>query len=545
MKYIKEPIRAFIICLTLLVSQSYAQTQTDTGKENEAFRRLEAGMEAGQYEVSAYNTACYFALGGKPGMAFTCLRQAIGEGFSDLGTLETDTDLSSLHNDPRWPGIVKGVKNNQTWGQDLFFNKNTFWDSKTFRTPYQQNISENEKIAGLSKFWSEVKYNFVNFDLVPAINFDSLYFAYLPKIRQSGSTLEYYMLLEELTAQLNDAHTNINFPRELTDSIYTRPLIRTRLVEDKVLIVDIYDPALRQKGIAIGQEVIQVNEVPVKDYAAKYIIPHQSSSTQQDRMVRAYDYALFRGSLTQPIKLQLRDASNKLSEHTLYRAKPQERSQKIQTRTFEYRMLPGNIAYVALNTFGNDSTAIQFAARFEEISKAKAIIFDVRNNGGGSTNPGWDILSYLIEKPTEVHQAYTRDYQPTRRAWGIKQKVTVSRSSIFPKRKFLYTKPVVVLTSARTFSAAEDFAAAFKTMNRGIILGEATGGSSGQPLFITLPGNGSARICTKRDKLGNGEDFVGKGIQPDKIVTPTIHDIRKGIDTELEAAIKELQKTGK
>lgn len=181
MKYIKEPIRAFIICLTLLVSQSYAQTQTDTGKENEAFRRLEAGMEAGQYEVSAYNTACYFALGGKPGMAFTCLRQAIGEGFSDLGTLETDTDLSSLHNDPRWPGIVKGVKNNQTWGQDLFFNKNTFWDSKTFRTPYQQNISENEKIAGLSKFWSEAKYNFVNFDLVPAINFDSLYFAYLPK----------------------------------------------------------------------------------------------------------------------------------------------------------------------------------------------------------------------------------------------------------------------------------------------------------------------------------------------------------------------------
>ena len=106
----------------------------------------------------------------------------------------------------------------------------------------------------------------------------------------------------------------------------------------------------------------------------------------------------------------------------------------------------------------------------------------------------------------------------------------------------LYTKPVVVLTSPRTFSAAEDFAAAFKTMNRGLIIGESTGGSSGQPLGIRMPGNGTARICTKRDMLGTGDDFVGRGIQPDKVVAPTINDIRKGIDTELQAAIREVMK---
>ncbi len=499
-------------------------------------------MEVGRYEVSSYNTACYFALAGKPTMAFSYLKKMVNDGYSNWEGLQADTDLLSLHSDPRWADIVAGVKKNQTWRRGMFFNKKSFWDSDTFKTPYQQNITENEKIAGLSKFWSEVKYNFVNFDLVPSLNIDSLYRVYLPRVRQTTSTMEYYLVLEEMTAMLNDAHTNINFPRELVDSIYTRPLIRTRLIEDKVLVVAIYDPTLRQKGIAIGQEVIKVNGMPVKDYAAKYIIPTQSSSTRQDRMVRAFDYALFRGSLTQPIKLQLRDASNKISEYTINRVNSEERSKKIQTRSFEYKMLDGNIAYVALNTFGNDSTAIRFAAQFDAISKAKAIIFDVRNNGGGSTGPGWDILSYLIDKPMEVHQTYTREYRPTYRAWGIDQTVTVTKSSIFPKEKSLYTKPVVVLTSARTFSAAEDFAAAFKTMNRGLIIGEATGGSSGQPLFISLPGNGSARICTKRDKLGNGEDFVGKGIQPDKIVAPTVQDVRKGIDTELQAAIRELTK---
>ncbi len=67
-------------------------------------------------------------------------------------------------------------------------------------------------------------------------------------MRQTTSTLEYYLVLEEMTALLNDAHTNINFPRELADSIYTRPLIRTRLIEDKVLVVAVYDPAPAPEG---------------------------------------------------------------------------------------------------------------------------------------------------------------------------------------------------------------------------------------------------------------------------------------------------------
>ncbi|HEY8896981.1 MAG TPA: peptidase S41, partial [Niastella sp.] len=73
-------------------------------------------------------------------------------------------------------------------------------------------------------------------------------------------------------------------------------------------------------------------------------------------------------------------------------------------------------------------------------------------------------------------------------------------------------------------------------------IGEATGGSTGQPLGITLPGHLTAIICTKRDQYPNGDDFVGKGVQPDITVVPTVSDIRKGIDTQLEAALKELNK---
>lgn len=71
-----------------------------------------------------------------------------------------------------------------------------------------------------------------------------------------------------------------------------------------------------------------------------------------------------------------------------------------------------------------------------------------------------------------------------------------------------------MLIDARTFSAAEDTAAAFKLMQRGPIVGVASGGRSGQPLSLPLLGGGSARICIKRDTYPDGRNFVGVGVHP-------------------------------
>lgn len=100
------------------------------------------------------------------------------------------------------------------------------------------------------------------------------------------------------------------------------------------------------------------------------------------------------------------------------------------------------------------------------------------------------------------------------------------------------SKPIVVLAGASTYSAAEDFLVAWKSSGRGKTVGEPTGGSTGQPLFFSLPGGGSARICTKRDTFPDGSEWVGKGIEPDVVVRPTIASIRGGQDPVLDAAVK-------
>ncbi len=99
------------------------------------------------------------------------------------------------------------------------------------------------------------------------------------------------------------------------------------------------------------------------------------------------------------------------------------------------------------------------------------------------------------------------------------------------------------MTSPRTYSAAEDFMVSFSLLKRGKIIGEPTGGSTGQPLFFSLPGGGQARVCSQRIKFPDGREFIGKGIQPDKLVFQTVADFLGGRDTVLETAIKELRHT--
>jgi C-terminal processing protease CtpA/Prc len=66
-------------------------------------------------------------------------------------------------------------------------------------------------------------------------------------------------------------------------------------------------------------------------------------------------------------------------------------------------------------------------------------------------------------------------------------------------------------------------------MDRGKIVGQPTGGSTGQPLIIGLPGGGSARICSKRDRYPDGTEFIGVGVQHDVEVLPTIADTLEAI----------------
>jgi len=415
------------------------------------------------------------------------------------------------------------------------------WTSHSLKTPYRENISDDEKIAGLSELWSEVKYNFANFDLVPELDWDNLYLSYLPKVRQTKSTLEYYRLLVELCALLKDGHTNVYPPEALANELDARPPLRTALIERSVFVTEVWSDSLRRAGLHPGLEVVAIDGVPVHQYAERYIAPYESSSSKQDLEVRVYTYSLLSGSINQDVELTVRDLQGNTFKRKVRRGGYTDVVRTPQP-SFAFRVLEGNVGYVALNSFEDANVTKMFSAAFGEIQKTDALILDLRLNGGGNDYIGFEILGYLTDKKIKTSRWRTRQYLPAFRAWGRGETwYSQEEEPRKPNGARHYSKPVVILTSGRTFSAAEDFCVAFDYMKRGTIIGEPTGGSTGQPLLFALPGGGSARVCTKRDLYPDGKEFIGIGVQPQIIVHPTIADFRASRDTTLEAALRKLK----
>jgi carboxyl-terminal processing protease len=112
----------------------------------------------------------------------------------------------------------------------------------------------------------------------------------------------------------------------------------------------------------------------------------------------------------------------------------------------------------------------------------------------------------------------------------------VQTPAIQPRGENPYLGPVVVLIGPKTYSAAEDFVVPLKATKRATLIGTATGGSTGQPLFMKTFGAG-VMICTKRDRFPDGTEFVGVGIQPDILVQQTRRDVAEGRDPALEKAV--------
>lgn len=138
--------------------------------------------------------------------------------------------------------------------------------------------------------------------------------------------------------------------------------------------------------------------------------------------------------------------------------------------TFEkVEVLPHNIGYLKLNAFPYPPVCQPtLAASMAALNHADAIIFDVRDNGGGSGSMVELIAGYLFDQPAHLHDLYNRAANTREQSWTV---------SPVPGNR-LADKPVYVLTSARTFSAAEAFSYDLKMLKRATLVGETTAGGA-------------------------------------------------------------------
>jgi len=153
------------------------------------------------------------------------------------------------------------------------------------RQENQENIeiplSDVGKIFGLSKCWSEAKYNFVYFDRL-TFDWDSLYRATIPIVLATENDFEYFREMQRFVATLRDGHTIVGWNRrDLWDNWATIPVI-TRLIDGKMIVTEVLNDELRElQGIKRGLEVVSINGIDAHEHVSTNINPFCNLSSRK------------------------------------------------------------------------------------------------------------------------------------------------------------------------------------------------------------------------------------------------------------------------
>lgn len=204
----------------------------------------------------------------------------------------------------------------------------------------------------------------------------------------------------------------------------------------------------------------------------------------------------------------------------------------IQTPVAVYEMLDGQIGYIKIANFDTRCTSETNAAMDELVTQgAKALIFDVRNNGGGYKDELVRVLDKILPEGVLFQ---SEDYK------GTKQTDRSDAACI--------ELPMAVLVNQDSYSAAEFFAAAIQEYDWGVVVGTKTVGKGNFQTAFTLSDGSMLNLSIGKYYTPQGRSLTDTGVTPDILIELSDEDsakllygqLEKTDDAQLQAAIREI-----
>ena len=168
----------------------------------------------------------------------------------------------------------------------------------------------------------------------------------------------------------------------------------------------------------------------------------------------------------------------------------------------------GNIGYIDLRGFNDEEAGAEtVAAAMIFLQNTEALIFDLRQNGGGNPAMIALISSYLFgDKPVHLNDLYWRKENKTDEFWTKPESAKIKFTN----------KDIYVLTSGYTFSGAEEFSYNLKNLKRATIIGETTGGGAHPGSMVRLADHFGVFLPIGRAiNPISKTNWEGTGVEPD------------------------------
>jgi C-terminal processing protease CtpA/Prc len=416
-------------------------------------------------------------------------------------------------------------------------------------------ISNELKIYELSLIWKEAAYNFAFWErLGDLLDWDKAYKEAIPAVLKTDNLYDYYLELMKFAALLLDGHTCVWLPEELNNSPeYSSKLpIATKMFGGERIITNV--KRIAADKVKRWSVIKKVNGLNMDEYEQKFVFPYIWHE-KKDSVDYWIDKFLRNGAEGSQVELELEQLEQEgVTEMvTLTRAKDDndwfhaeiELNPSVnlnlvyQSDSHSITMTDDGIAVITIDTMMNHNLPSEFYANFPLLEKANGYIIDVRKNlGGNSGNSDGVAAAFIVGEFTtsrSIHPTHIGAYK----SWGMEM----------PKEDKTYTcnrddcpgtltAPLVVLSSADTASAAEDFLVALDYNNRATIVGSASYGSTGNPLLVNLESGGSFQICTRNCIYPDGREFINIGVQPHVPFVMTLDDYKNGVDSAMNKGLE-------
>lgn len=206
---------------------------------------------------------------------------------------------------------------------------------------------------------------------------------------------------------------------------------------------------------------------------------------------------------------------------------------EVVAQSVETKMLPGNVGYISLSSFMEESDEDFIKGTNSLISNgAKYLIVDLRNNGGGMLDTVVNISDFLL---------------PKGKILTIKGKE--SEPVVFSSDETCIDIPICVLINRNSASASEVLAGALKDHSKATIVGETSYGKGVVQTLYPLSDGSGVKLTTAKYYTPSGECIDQKGIKPDKTIemeiTKALDLYSLDEDIQLKEAMKQVKKSKK
>ena len=200
-----------------------------------------------------------------------------------------------------------------------------------------------------------------------------------------------------------------------------------------------------------------------------------------------------------------------------------------------YGLVDADIGYVRVPSLGGGGYAEDIDLILGQLSGVRALIVDLRSNGGGNDQNGEAIAARFYDTNRLYRRVRFRD-GPNHDDFG-----PFVDSFLAPAGAQSFQGPVALLTNRGTISSAESLVLAYAVLPNVVSIGDVTGGGSGNPAQRTLSNGWQYTVSRWIEFRPDGSTFEGVGIEPDIRIDISAADAAALRDTIMDAAIADLR----